>query len=118
MTEEHRQIRFVEPATERTHPGISSRHLSNECPSDAGWPTGRVTPQAADGASCRVPAGFWLAESLPRQEPFYKRAELLHRFAARREEACGLSDVDVRNEQPSLAVGLVAEQRPVGPHDC
>ena len=36
---------------------------------------------------------------------------LLDRFAARRQEAGGLGDVDVRDEQPLLAVGLVAEQR-------
>src|SRR5438034_4610362 len=40
----------------------------------------------------------------------------LDRFAARREEACGRSDVDVRDEQPLFTVWLVAEQRPVGPH--
>src|SRR5207244_3184042 len=42
--------------------------------------------------------------------------ERLDRFAARREEACGRSDVDVRDEQPWFTVWLVAEQRPVGPH--
>jgi hypothetical protein len=44
------------------------------------------------------------------------RAELLTVFTARREEACGLPNVDIRDEQPWLAVGLVAEQRSVGPH--
>ena len=38
------------------------------------------------------------------------------RPAACREEASGLADVDVRDEQPFFAVGLVAEQRPVGAH--
>ena len=42
--------------------------------------------------------------------------ELLDGFAARREEACGRSDVDIRDEQPFFTVWLVAEQRPVGPH--
>src|SRR2546422_160664 len=42
--------------------------------------------------------------------------ERLDRFAAHREEACGRSDVDVRDEQPWFTVWLVAEQRPVGPH--
>src|SRR5258706_15789933 len=41
----------------------------------------------------------------------------LGRFAARREEACCRSDVDVRDEQPFFTVWLIAEQRPVGPHD-
>src|SRR5947207_13111942 len=38
-------------------------------------------------------------------------------FAARREEACGFGDVDFRDEQSSLGVGLVAEQCPVWSHD-
>src|SRR5450759_4070741 len=39
--------------------------------------------------------------------------EPLDRFAARREEACGRSDVDVRDEQSFFTVWLVAEQRPI-----
>ena len=41
----------------------------------------------------------------------------LNRFPARREETCGLSDVDVRNEQPFFTVWLVAKQGPIGTHD-
>ena len=40
----------------------------------------------------------------------------LDRFPARREEACGRGDVDVRDEQSLLTVWLVAEQCPVRPH--
>ena len=42
--------------------------------------------------------------------------EFLDRFAARREETGGRSDVDVRDKQPLLTVWLVAEQRPVRTH--
>jgi hypothetical protein len=45
-----------------------------------------------------------------------RAVELLNRFVARREEACGRSDVDVRDEQPLFTVWLVAEKRPIGPH--
>lgn len=38
-------------------------------------------------------------------------------FVPCRQEACGRGNVDVRDEQPLLAVWLVAEQRPVGPHN-
>src|SRR5262249_25152297 len=41
--------------------------------------------------------------------------ELLHGLAARRERACGRSDVDVRDEQSLFAVWLEAEQRAVRP---
>ena len=41
----------------------------------------------------------------------------LNRFVACREAPCCLSDVDVCDEQPFFAIGLVAEQRPVGLHD-
>src|SRR2546422_10172542 len=48
---------------------------------------------------------------------FQKSAELLDRLAARRVEACGRSDVDVRDEQSFFTVWLVAMQRPVGTDD-
>jgi endo-1,4-beta-xylanase len=45
-------------------------------------------------------------------------AGFLDRLAAHCEKTRGLSEVDVRNEQPWLAVGLIAEDGPVGPYDC
>ena len=40
----------------------------------------------------------------------------LHRLVSHREEAGGFSGVDICDKQSALAVGLVAEQRPIGPH--
>ncbi len=38
----------------------------------------------------------------------------MNRFAARREEAGSLSNIDIRHQQPRLAVGLVASSVPSG----
>src|ERR1700683_3696242 len=42
-------------------------------------------------------------------------AEVLDRFVARREAACGRSESDVGNKHPLLTIGLIAQHRPIGP---
>lgn len=71
------------------------------------------------GSKSGVPIGIAAKGGGEQDRPaseLQRRAGRLFRFAARREEAGGLCDVDVRDEQPWIAVGLIAEQSPVGPH--
>src|SRR5580700_9793980 len=70
------------------------------------------------GGHCRQPgAQIKTAPSFsPTAGAGIMSAELLYRFAARREEPRGLGNVDVRDEQSFFTVWLVAEQSPVGPH--
>src|SRR5437762_6265689 len=73
------------------------------------WPSGTSEFYGLSGNNC-----FRLAGQGGEQD----RETSLDRFAPRRKETCGCSDVDVRDEQPFFTVWLVAEQRPVGTHHC
>jgi hypothetical protein len=46
------------------------------------------------------------------ESEFQRRVEILDRLVALCQEACGLSDFDVRDEQPFFTVWLVATPRP------
>jgi len=84
--------------------------------SDYDW--GACEPPLCDVEALENGSSAWKFPKANRdvRSPATGAVELLDRFAARREEAGGLSEVDVRDEQALFPVGLVAEQSPVGPH--